>query len=68
MQTNKETPEAGEQSGGALQSGQVQYNTTGQKTNNPSIKPDLTEARRLLDADLKLVRLHDNTKQTPGFG
>ena len=52
---------------GAEQSGQIQYNTTGQKTNNPPIKPDLTEARRLVDVGLKLVRLHDNTKQPIGL-
>ena len=57
---------SGELAKGAIQSGQAQgdYNTTEQKTNSP--KPDLSEARRLVSAGMKLVRLHDNTKQPIG--
>lgn len=43
---------------------QVQYNTTGQKMG--SVKPDLSEARRLLDTGMKLVRLHDYQKRPIG--
>ncbi len=62
------TPDSGQLNGGegTNQSGkaQNQYNTTGQKTNSP--KPDLSEAKRLLDSGMKLVRLHDYQKRPIG--
>ena len=66
MRIESNAQAAGEADEGAIQSGQAQteYNTADQKTNSP--KPDLSEARRLVSAGMKLVRLHDNTKQPIG--
>jgi|GEM_PF-1417203 len=66
MRIESNAQAAGEADEGAIQSGQAQgdYNTPDQKTNSP--KPDLSEARRLLDAGLTLVRLHDYQKRPIG--
>lgn len=64
MEMQKETLAAGQANEGTEQNAQKQYNTAGQKMT--VLKPDLSEASRLLDSGMTLVKLHDFQKRPIG--